>query len=840
MNPFPSPTGIIPISISFAAGIALSEFLALPAFTFLVTGFIFAVFILLLWKKDNRTSYLLLLPFFLSIGTYHGTATSIPPEGPHQLHNLPEQHTEATLRGILLTSPSIQNNKTSLLFKIDAILFPITSIDGKEEEENNIGQDELTPPAFIKLSGRIQLSMKGLPPENIFPGDHLLIRVSLSKPSRFGTPGSFDYPRFLARKSISATGWIRSPLHIAQITHTNKSPFIHSLQYWPEKIRYRINQFIRERLPQRTGSLYSAILTGDKSAVPADILENFKATGTMHLLAISGLHMGLLALCVTFTCSWITRRSQWLLLNTQAWKLAALLSMPILIFYALIAGFQVPVVRSLIMTCVFLLAVIYDRQWNIPTNIAIAAFIILAIHPLSLFTASFQLSFAAVLGLAVIMPRIQDIILPHSGTRPKETIPSRIRRWIFAGLLVSTVATIATLPLALFYFHRFSPISPLSTLLIEPLLCLWSLLIGLISCPFIFFAPDTAGILLHIGSAGLYGAAYLTSILAKLPFSFFWFSTPSIIEVVLYYVFLGSILFLNRHSLFKVIAFSCITALIAVPAYARYRVSNKNFDTVTFLDVGHGNSTIVEFSNGDIAVIDGGGPGSEKFNVGEMIIAPYLWQKRIKKIHTIIVSHSDADHYNGIPFLLKNFKPEILWINDTHGKERGLGDLLKLAGDNGVEIRVPQRGEVLLENNDKRIINLADLHLSEGPGKDNDKSLVIQITSDTAHFLLTGDIEKTAEEYLTKDKNTLATDVLLAPHHGSATSSSLNFIQAATPKHTIISAGKFKPKTFPAPEVLERYEQFGSNIFNTARDGTVTFIMKDGGLEVSTFNSMKE
>lgn len=782
---------------------------------------------------------MLLLPFFLTIGIYHGLSPRISLEDSYHLHNLPEDHKEATLSGILLTSPSVQNNKTRLLLKVDAILFPDNSVNGKSIQENN-GVGELAVPSFVKSSGRIQLTMKGLPTENISPGDHLLIRASVSRPSQFGTPGSFDYPGFLARKSISATGWIRSPLHITSISPDNNATFLYSFQYWPEKIRYRINQFIRERLPQRVGSIYSAILTGDKSAVPADILEYFKATGTMHLLAISGLHMGLLALCVGFCSNWITRRSHWLLLNTQAWKLAILLSLPVLIFYALIAGFQVPVVRSLIMTSVFLLAVLFDRQWNIPTNIAIAAFIILTIHPLSLFTASFQLSFAAVLGLAVIMPKLKDLVTHHSGRRSEESINTRIWKWIIAGILVSTVATIATLPLAVFYFHRFSPISPLSTLLIEPMLCIWSLTIGLTSCPFIFFAPETAEFLLHIGSAGIYGAAYITRILAALPFSSFWFSTPSITEIILYYVLIGSILCFKRHPLPKTLTFCCLAALIALPAYAKYRVSSKDFDTVTFLDVGHGNATVVEFSNGDIAVIDGGGPCSEKFNVGEMVIAPYLWKKRISTIHSIVISHSDADHYNGVYFLIKNFKPQVLWVNDTAKAERGLADIFKLAKKNGMEIRIPEPGEILLQNQKTRIMNLADLHLSSGPGKDNNKSLVIKILNNTAHFLLPGDIEKVAEEYLVKQESGLLVNVLSAPHHGSATSSSIDFLKATKPEYTVISAGKFRPETFPAPEVLERYKLIGSTILNTAKDGTVTFKIKEERLEVVTFNSRKK
>ncbi|MCK5195201.1 MAG: hypothetical protein KAQ71_15420, partial [Desulfobulbaceae bacterium] len=135
--------------------------------------------------------------------------------------------------------------------------------------------------------------------------------------------------------------------------------------------------------------------------------------------------------------------------------------------------------------------------------------------------------------------------------------------------------------------------------------------------------------------------------------------------------------------------------------------------------------------------------------------------------------------------------------------------------------------------------NLADLHIVPGSGKDNNKSLVINVSLHSFNFMLTGDIEKPAEEQLINQVQDLHADVLLAPHHGSATSSSNAFLQAVAPEYTVISAGRHRPHTFPSPKVLKRYQQIGSKVFNTAQDGTVTFQVKDGELNISTFNSWK-
>lgn len=831
------PGGIIPVSVSFATGIAFSPLFAIPALVLLLLSFSLIICIYLLWRHNQGVAYVLLLPFFLIIGLYHGSRPIVSLESPYHLHNLLKERQEVTLHGVLITSPSMDKEKSHLLLEVNTLLFNNTNSNNQallQKEPNK----NLAPPGFIKSSGRIQLAMKGPPPDYLTPGDQLLIRATASLPTRYGTPGSFDYPDFLKKKSISATGWIRSPLHIAKITPDSSQTLLHNLRYGPEKIRYGINRFLKEKFPNKTGGMYSAILTGDKSSVPIDLLENFKSTGTMHLLAISGLHMGLLAVCVSFSCNWLLRRSQWLLLNTKAWKLAVLFTLPILAFYAFIAGFQVPVVRSLIMTSVFLLSVLFDRQWHIPTNIAIAVFIILIIYPSSLFTASFQLSFAAVVGLAACMPKIKSLLFFHQ-KQPPEHIKSKIWRWLAACLLVSCVATIATFPLTIFYFHRFSPLSPVSTLLVEPLLCIWSLLIGLISCPFIFFSPETAEFILYIGSVGIYGAEFITNALAQLPFSAIWLSTPTFFEIVLYYILLASLLYFKRSIVARTISLFCIIILVAIPAYAKTTFSRREFDTVNFLDVGHGNCVVVELKNGEVIIIDGGGTKSEKFNVGEMIIAPYLWKKRVKKVKSIIISHSDSDHYNGIDFILKNFKPDILWVNSKEGDGKGFNHLLKHAEELNVKIRIPEAGEMLIQHGDTGIKNLANFHINPGSGNDNNKSLVINISNNMLNFMLTGDIEKSAEKNLISQVQDIQTNVLLAPHHGSATSSSMEFLHAVAPEYTVISAGKLKPYTFPSPKVLKRYQQIGSKVFNTAKDGTISFQIKNGEMNISRYNFLK-
>lgn len=381
--------------------------------------------------------------------------------------------------------------------------------------------------------------------------------------------------------------------------------------------------------------------------------------------------------------------------------------------------------------------------------------------------------------------------------------------------------------------------SPISTLIIEPFLCFWSLLIGLVSCPFIFFAPDVANFLLHLGSLGIQLTEHIIKWLILIPFSSLRLSTPSIFEIVLYYIFIISVFSFTRNTFSKTICLCCFVGLITGPAYAKISNSTHKHQSISFLDVGHGNCTVVESSNGEIILIDGGGTGSEKFNVGEMIIGPYLWEKRAKKVKHIIVSHSDSDHYNGIRFILRHFSPDTLWVNSNGKNEKEFQDMLHEAKRLKVKIRIPEAGETIFSNNTLRIENIAALHLNKRTAKDNNKSLVIKVSYGESAILLTGDIEKNAEQELVRHGTNLQADILLAPHHGSSTSSSSSFLKTVSPDYIVISAGKFRKNRFPAPEVLDRYEKIGT-VFNTATSGTVTFKLNDDQLNVETFSSKKK
>ncbi|MFZ5759227.1 MAG: DNA internalization-related competence protein ComEC/Rec2 [Thermodesulfobacteriota bacterium] len=828
-----SPTLLIAAVIAFAAGIILATTIPCRPVLLLPPLILLAIAVILTWKRTHWLQQPLLLFFFLFCGQLHGSVHLAPPTAPSHLFHLFAEEAEATLSGTLTKAPVVYPDKTKLFVAVDGIIRPPATTGRPATATDPIG----AAARFIPATGIIELAMREPPAADLTPGVKLLARAHIARPQRYGTPGSFDYPAFLARESIYVTGWISSPALIRTITPAREGSSLHRLRFFPEELRHQINITLDRILPPHLSGLYKAILTGDRASIPPQTMERFTATGAVHLLAISGLHMGLVAAGTGWLINLLLRRSTWLLLHFSVWKVAALLTIPLLFSYALIAGFQTPVIRALLMTLVVLLAVVFDRQWHMPTTIAIAALLILIFQPAALFTVSFQLSFAAVIAIVTILPYLSnpttDDDLPSRASPVVKTIAAATKNII----LVSCAATAGTLPLLIWHFNRFSPLAAFSTLLLEPLLCFWALPIGLISCPLLFFAPQVAELLLHLGAVGLQTADVISTHLAALPFSSFWVPTPSWPEIIACYLLLASLLLLKKNRIALAGCFISLLILITVPITHHIAKTARPTDRVAVIDVGQGSAALISLTDNSHVLIDGGGAASERFNPGRNIIAPYLWHQRITRLEAVVVSHPDADHYNGLFFILERFRPRTLWINGAESPGQGYNALLDLAKLLGIAIRIPQENDVLHQTAEARLINLADYHLNGGTLSDNGRSLIIALESRGRRFLFPGDIDTETEKMLVQDKKRIAADVLVLPHHGSSSSSSAAFLAGVSPRYTLVSAGKSRRKTFPGADVLARCQQTGSTVLSTASDGTITFAMTEEEMTVTTFTA---
>jgi competence protein ComEC len=810
------------------------------------------------------TAQTLLLILFFIIGGLHSIPYLKPPSSPKNIYNQITKRQTATITGRLLRMPSVIRASDSIKSRL---LLDVTSLRRPAGEESHYSS------AAVDSYGRVQLTLNGPPPVDLQPGDILMARAVMTPVPSSSVPGSFNYKDFLSRQAIWITGWVRSPAWITKIHELPGQGWAQDynrLRYLPEKIRGRLAEFLDRTLPQQTGSLYKAILIGDKSDVPPAILEQFKTTGCMHLLAISGMHMGLLAFLLIAGISWLLKRSTWLILHIPVLKTAALISLLPLAGYALIAGFNTPVIRALIMTTILSMAVIIDRKKSLINSVAVAAFLLLVWNPVSLFTVSFQLSFAAVLTIAVLYPRIVAIFPSRAGQSVKQTQRSRplflkISKGIQAGMIVSIAALAGTAPLLIYYFNRISLISPITNLFIEPFLCVWSLTLGLLACILLPLFPLLASSVLNVGSWGITASIWLVSLFSKLPFASLWLSTPTVVEIFCYYTLLACLLHQNPFRKEKIaiwqktLLLASLGGLVIIPVSEKIQRKWTTETRMTVLDVGQGISIHIGLPGGKNLLLDGGGPSSDRFNVGEDLIAPYLWQQRISRIDDILISHPHADHYNGLSFIIQRFRPKNLWINGWAKSDGGIDSaykkLLDIARQHDVNLQTCEPDTIISAGGAAVIQCLAP---PVGPGTEprspdrndtvitgnniNRHSMVVKLTHDISAsekniaFLFPGDITMQEErQLLAKQRQALAADVLLAPHHGSRTSGSMEFLQAVSPSYIVISGGKADNKQYEESNLGEFCRLEGSTLLTTARDGTLAFTVTDHGLRLISF-----
>ena len=708
-------------------------------------------------------------------------------------------------------------------------------------------------------SGLVQLTFNGMLPAELKPGDHFLAKAEVSRIHTFSTPGAFNYKKHLEYRSIFIKGWIASPADIIKV-NTRPQPFISAVipSNLLQIIRSRIAVFINETLSQPARGLYKAILIGDRRDITPAVLENFIASGCIHILAVSGMHMGLLAFVSITVLTWLLKRSTRLMLQFNVFKFAVTLSLIPLTFYAFIAGLNLPVLRALLMTSVFILAIMLNRPGNIINHILFAALLILAWKPTAIFSASFQLSFSAVAAIALVCPLL-FIVQDKESSPFRDSLRlvffnnkiARINQWLLAGITVTAAAMIGTFPLLLFHFNRISMVSPITNLFVEPLICFWSLIIGLTACFFIPFSPVTAKYLFKAGSMGLIQAEKICAYSASLPYASFRFPAPSIAQIIMYYIFiLGIILsFHLKHGsrrICVVSSFLALCCLLTLTVFSNINSLTSTATTVSILDVGHGAATLVQFPGNKTILIDGGGAGNENFNIGERVIAPFLWKKRLRHLDGVIITHPHADHYNGLPFILKHFHPEKLWINGMAGHEPQYRQLLDLAKRLNIKMRIPVENEALLRSGNSYLTCIAGgATVNDASGKTfflgsaaetdiNDMSLVLRLDTPDASFLFPADISSIKANTLRAEGKDLQADVLLAPHHGSRTSMSRDFIAAVAPKYIAISVGR--NNTFNLQDnSLQVLKRQRINVYRTYNDGTLTFTVRDGKLNLQRY-----
>lgn len=795
-------------ALFFAVGIASGRHgpvLAPPVvYTILFLAFSTGCYLL----KIRRKSFLQPLSIALVFFVVGNANTAAPPQLDRHLADIAGAGRDVVFSGILRTAPAFNGSKGK--FVIDADRFRTGS------------------GATLPISARILLKTPFPLPAALAPGNRILVRAALSIPPPPGTPGSFNYRQYLIDRHIPLTGFIRSPAHLTApppLAQPDKQRCPDS--YLPEYLRHRTNLFIdSSTLSGENKALYKAIITGQRDSVPVEIVRNFTHSGGIHLLAISGMHLGLLALLSGLALNYLLKKSSWLLLRWPVGKITAAFTLLILGGYALISGLQPPVVRAFIMAAMLIFAILIDRHNSLLNTLALAALIILSHEPVALFSASFQLSFIAVTAIILCHNQFPELFRP-AGQQP--TRPYRFVFWLRTGVIVSLIALSATAPLTIYHFRQVSLLGPITTILVAPLLGFWALPLGLLATVLSPWLPQTASSLLSLGSLGLTGADLITATVAKMPLAFQTLPPPSPITISIYYLLGLYLLFGQASQWFKVGVTAVMLLMISSPA-GSFFTTESPFTRITFLDVGQGNATLLELPGGINILVDGGGSSSPGFDPGEQTIGPFLWHQSINRLDALVISHAHQDHYNGLAFIVRNFRPATIWLNGTGEKSRDYQHLLAAAAGTGAEIRVPEKGTVLATGGGAQLTSISNLHLRKADGLEaNSRSLVIKLEVAGQRIILPGDIMAEDGQELKEQGINLGSDVLLAPHHGSRYSAGYLLVQEGAPEWLVVSASPFAAENFPDHQFVGWCQKQGTTVLNTATVGAISFTISEKG-----------
>ncbi|HXI10192.1 MAG TPA: DNA internalization-related competence protein ComEC/Rec2 [Thermodesulfobacteriota bacterium] len=697
----------------------------------------------------------------------------------------------ATLEGRVVNDPEFTGQRTRLAIEAERIL---------------------SGGVWKHTSGTVQLAVNGR--AGLEAGDRIRFTASLKEPYNYGNPGEFDYVRYLKLKSVFVTGFVKDAGLIERVEAAEGGTL--------ERHRKRIRDLI-DSSNARNKEFLKALLIADKGGIAPSEKEAFNRTGVAHILAISGLHVGVVALFAYSAALFLLKRSERLMLAVNIRKAALAFSFLPVFLYGMTAGFPVSTVRAVIMAGAFTVTFFLDRGRDFLNTLALSALIILLITPYSVWDLSFQLSFAAVFGIIYMTPGL-DRLFPaekkDGGPFEKKGRLVRLRSAVSGRLkdafLVTLSAGAATAPILAYNFHRVSFVGLAANLVAVPLT---GAVVPLLLVSSLASAVSTGLASVFLTLADLVFSLILMTVkaFASLPYSSVWVTTPTPFEIVLYYALLFFAVNLNRDRRLKYAALVVAALIAADQGY--YGWFNKSHDLrVTFISVGQGDSGLVETPEGATMLIDGGGVWGG-FDIGEKVVAPFLWSKKIKRIDCLVLSHAQRDHMDGLRFIAENFSVGEFWWNGV-GSLGGLGKTLE---ERGVPVKIVNA------SSGRRALGGAvveTLHPSGGEGFDtNNMGLVLRVGYGNTRILFTGDIGKEAEEELSKKD--IRAEVLKSPHHGSRYSSSEGFLKAVRPSVVVVSAGRFNAFHFPHEDTLERYKTAGALVLRTDTDGAVT-VRTDG------------
>ncbi len=606
---------------------------------------------------------------------------------------------------------------------------------------------------------------------------------------------AFNYQQYLKRMNIH---WTFEPDSISMVEcHPSRTSLTATLQ----NLRALGVQVIENEFPEKLASYAAALIFGERSLISEEVDQSYKQLGVVHLLAISGLHVGIIVGSVFFLCIWVGMTRE-----TVFWTLLFLL--PI---YTVLSGGNPPVIRAVIMAILLLSA----NKWRLKLStldiFSLSFMLFLLFDPLLIYHIGFQLSFSVSFALTVssayFLQQKNHVILQM--------------------LNISLISMLSSLPILSYHFYEFSLISIAANLLFVPFYTLILLpavfllfAISLMKLPFFGFVAGILDGVIHVSEK-------VASVAGSMSYSMFLTGRPSSFGMIF---IVGGILIFFVLWEKRIHPLKCALPLLLILTV--YSVSQKYspYGEVVFIDVGQGDSILIKLPyNRGVYMIDTGGqlhfPVAEwqerrkPFKVGKDTLLPFLKSKGISRIDKLILTHSDADHIGAADELIGELKIGEILISPNSWEKPMMADIINHAFKEKVKVKEVKAG-YRWENKSGPFYFIYPF---DDEYEGNDDSLVLYASFGGLSWLFTGDLEKGGEQEMISAYGHLDIDVLKVGHHGSRGSSSEPFIQMTSPEHAVISAGKSNRYGHPHAEVLEILKAENAQVLRTDESGAIHF-----------------
>jgi competence protein ComEC len=810
---------LIFVAVGLIAGILIQDVSGLSVYIWLIllavpaAATVFFFFIPRFSVVSHYVTAYLALACFICLGAIRLTSYSQPQ--PSDICNLVADEPKlATIRGSVITEPYV-NRYPEWEFARFKPSDPTSSFYLWITEIESVT-------GWAPVTGTVRVQV-GEPVFDLQPGDNIQAYCWLDRFGPPSNPGQFDVAAYLARRNVFVGVNIESRDGIDLLQSSSAGAFAR----FRARIRQAAASALIGDLPQeQTGrGLLQALLLGYRRDIDSETYHAFRKTGLLHFISLSGMHLGIL-----FGIIW------WLCKTAGFMKPArAVICAVAVAVFLMVVPPRAPTLRAAIICWVFCASVFFRRYPNPVNTLSLAAIMLLLIRPTQLFEAGWQLSFAAVLGIVLladriyffIYERISDLSRPLAAFRAKPFIRtiSGMGTYILRLFSMGLAAWLGGAGILLYHFYTINPLVCIWTILVFPLVS--AILITGFLKMILFFLLPTLSWILGVAATFLSDAlVWIVKLIANLDISQILIGHVSLTPVIFYYciVILASYAYFRRPMIKRVICAFALCSIVIYLGTLKWQRTHRDNLVLTCLDVGHGQAILARLSGTVNVLFDAGSLYGN--DIGTRIVSPYLDYIGIHKLDTVLISHNDTDHINGIPEVVENCNVRSVYANnaffdkkDVWGTAQFLNDCL---AENGLEIKRIEKklnlfGRTKIETlwPDEQYDNNVDL-------SDNDRSLVSLVEFAGTRILLCSDIEQFAQKELLRLYPDLKADIVVVPHHGSTSTLDLQFLEHLDADILICSCGRkqYEKKDIDAESM--KYFPTGARLLYTPETGAVT------------------